>query len=217
MTQDELTTGISRRSFLKGAGGAAAVSGLGPAAGAVRGAGDAERGADGPVRGTVGIVLRINGQERPLQVEPRTTLLRALRERLEPALTGAKEVCERGSCGACTVLIDGQPACACSVLALDARGREITTIEGLEGGRASDGLNPVQAALLEQDGVMCGFCTPGFTLSLGACLDAHPGAPQAAIEAALAGNLCRCGSQPGILAAARKLGADTDSRPGGER
>ncbi|MAE28234.1 MAG: hypothetical protein CMJ87_04515 [Planctomycetes bacterium] len=217
MAADELTPGISRRNFLKGAGGAAAVTGLANRAVEASEAGEASvaSGADGPLRGTLEIVLRINGHERPVQVEPRTTLLRALRERLDPALTGTKEVCNGGSCGACTVLLDGEVACACSVLAIDARGREITTVEGLV--EKGEGLSPVQAALLEHDGVMCGFCTPGFTISLGALLDARPDAPEAAITEALAGNLCRCGTQPAVLAAARELssgGAKSDQGGG---
>ena len=207
MAADDTAPGISRRSFLKGAGGAAAVGGM---AGVVEAAATREV-QSGPIRGTVEIVLRVNGEERPVKVEPRTTLLRALRERMLPALTGAKEVCDRGNCGACTVLIDGEISCACLVLALDARGMEITTVEGLGG---PDNLSPVQDALWKNDGVMCGFCTPGFAVALSACLDEDPGADEAAVRRALSGNLCRCGTQPRILDAARGLAAQAKMEEG---
>src|SRR5688500_2657268 len=127
--------------------------------------------ADGPrverlAPGPVSIVLRVNGDDRPLSVEPRTTLLEALRDGL--GLTGSKEVCDRGACGACTVHLDGRPIVACMVLALDARGREVRTIEGLAG----HGLDPVQREFVGHDALMCGFCTPGMIMSIRALLDA---------------------------------------------
>ncbi len=143
------------------------------------------------------IILNVNGQDRTLRVEPRTTLLDALRDRLE--LTGSKKVCDRGTCGACTVLSDGRPIYACTTLAIDAQGSKITTIEGLG---APDRMSPLQAAFVKHDAQQCGFCTPGFVVALTALVNrnANPSAEQ--IEAAAGGNLCRCGTYHGIQLAA---------------
>jgi len=153
--------------------------------------------------GDVEIELLINGTKRKVVVEPRTTLLDALRMRIDPALTGTKSVCERGNCGACTVLVDGEPRYACLQLACDLRGRAITTIEGLG--------TPAQLSVLQQefvayDGSMCGFCTPGFVVAITACLQKDPAASEATIRTACAGNLCRCGTQPQIFEAALAAG-----------
>lgn len=201
---------LSRRRFLRGAGGVAAGGVIAPA---LLGAGCAStetRAAEpavpvGPeeLGGQVAIELSINGAPRKLTVEPRTTLLDALRTRLEPALTGTKTVCDRGNCGACTVLVDGEPRYACLQLACDLRGREITTVEGLG--------TPAQLGVLQQefvahDGSMCGFCTPGFVVAITACLKHDPRADEAEIRGACAGNLCRCGTQPQIFEAALAAG-----------
>lgn len=192
---------VSRRGFLKGAGGVAAAGGALGAAQALAARSQPKRFA-GPVE----IELSINGEARRLTVEPRTTLLSALRDRLEPALTGAKPVCEQGSCGACTVHVDGRPVYACMVLALDCVGAKLRTVEGLA---APGQLSPVQEAFVEQDALMCGFCTPGFVMSVTACLEKNPAASEAEIRKACAGNLCRCGTYPRVfeaaLAAGRKL------------
>ncbi len=191
---------LSRRSFLKGAGGAAAGSMF------ARGVAEAEQAATAEAQetgvptleGTAKITLSINGESRTLDVEPRTTLLSALRHRVEPALTGTKEVCDNGNCGACTVLVDGRPVYSCLQLACLSEGKEITTVEGLG---SPDNMSDVQAAFCEKDGLMCGFCTPGFVVASTACLERHSDADLETIREQLAGNLCRCGTYPKIFEA----------------
>lgn len=192
--------GVSRRSFLKGAGGVAAAGGV---LGAREDAAAGETGQDAAVEtlaGTVEVEMRVNGQARSVQVEPRTTLLSALRDRMEPALTGAKLVCDMGSCGACTVMIDGRPAYACMELAVRCRGREVKTVEGFG---TPDDMSDVQDAFCEKDGMMCGFCTPGFVVATHAALDRNPDASLDDIKYELSGNLCRCGTYPHVFEAAQ--------------
>ncbi|MCA0045757.1 (2Fe-2S)-binding protein [Mesorhizobium sp. B283B1A] len=143
--------------------------------------------------------LDINGHRHELQLEPRVTLLDALRDRL--GLTGTKKGCDHGQCGACTVHVDGERVLACLTLAAQAEGRTITTIEGL----AREGeLHPVQAAFLEQDAFQCGYCTPGQIMSAVACIrEGHAGSDEE-IREYMAGNLCRCGAYPHIVAAVRQ-------------
>jgi len=150
--------------------------------------------------------LDINGQHHELQLEPRVTLLDALRERL--GLTGTKKGCDHGQCGACTVHVDGQRVLACLTLAAQAEGRTITTIEGL----AREGeLHPVQAAFLEQDAFQCGYCTPGQIMSAVACIrEGHAGSDEE-IREYMAGNLCRCGAYPHIVAAVRQAALEVAS------
>ncbi|MCS6851092.1 MAG: (2Fe-2S)-binding protein [Gemmataceae bacterium] len=179
--------GLSRRQFLKGSGMVAATTALvGPAAPA------AEADAKAPVAlgpGPVKIQLTVNGKKMTTAVEPRVTLLDALRNYLD--VTGCKRVCDRGTCGACTVLLDGKPIYACTMLALEARGHDIKTAEAL----AADGrLDAVAAAFVKYDAQQCGFCTPGFVVALRGALDKNPKASPAEIEEALAGNICRCGT-----------------------
>ena len=143
------------------------------------------------------ITLTVNGEAREVQVEPRTTLLAALRDGL--GLTGAKEVCDRGACGGCTVQLDGRAIYACMMLAFDARDREIRTIEGLA---TDDQLDPVQEAFVENDALMCGFCTPGMVMSVRALLDENPNPTEEQVRTSVAGNLCRCGTYPKVFAAA---------------
>jgi len=133
------------------------------------------------------IQITINGRPHALEVEPRKTLLAVLRDQLH--LTGSKEGCSSGDCGACTVLLDGDPVNSCLVLAVEADGRQVTTIEGI----ASNGeLHPVQSALIETGGMQCGFCTPGVVMSSVALLRDNPKPTEDDIRQALAGNLCRC-------------------------
>lgn len=149
---------------------------------------------------TTTIQLTVNGRTHTLSVEPRRTLLDALREDLH--LTGAKPGCNMGQCGACTVLLDGEAIYSCLVLAVECQHRAITTIEGLA---RDDQLDPVQQAFIDHDALQCGFCTPGQVLALKSLLLRDPHPDDDAIERAMAGNLCRCGAYPKILAAARSL------------
>jgi aerobic-type carbon monoxide dehydrogenase small subunit (CoxS/CutS family) len=182
---------VTRRDFLRGAG--VAVSGSLVATETARAKPTA--GAATPILGPgkVPITLRINGKPHKLELEPRVTLLDALRNHLE--LTGAKKVCDRGTCGACTVEMDGQPVYACSVLAVEAQGRSIQTIEGLA---ANGKLHPVSAAFVDHDAQQCGFCTPGFVMAVKSFLDRHPNPTVEDVEKGLGGNLCRCGTYVGI-------------------
>ena len=149
--------------------------------------------------GAVPVTLTVNGQTLKLLLEPRVTLLDALRN--YSSLTGAKEGCDRASCGACTVLADGLPIYSCQKLAIEAQGSEITTIEGLaENGK----LSLVQQSFLEKDALMCGYCTPGFVMSVTALLKKNPRPNADDVKHACAGNLCRCGTQPRVLQAALK-------------
>jgi xanthine dehydrogenase YagT iron-sulfur-binding subunit len=144
------------------------------------------------------IALRVNGEHRELEVEPRRTLVEALR--LDLGLTGAKEACGMGNCGACTVHLDGEAVYACLVLAADCAGRSVTTIEGL----ASDGrLHRLQEAFIDADAFQCGFCTPGQIMALAALFQRQPKPSDAQIMRALSGNLCRCGAYQHIVQAAR--------------
>ncbi len=197
---------VSRRGFLAGVGGLAGATALGGAAAAQEG-GPATLG-PGPAKFT----LRVNGQDRAVECEPRVTLLDALRERL--GLTGAKRVCDRGECGACTVLLDGQPACSCMVLAVDARGRAVTTVEGLG---APGSLHPVQEAFVQADGLQCGFCTSGQVVATAALLSRTPDPTPDQAREALAGNVCRCGAYPRIVEAALAAAKALRSRGGGKR
>ncbi|WFU01612.1 (2Fe-2S)-binding protein [Rhizobium sp. CB3171] len=144
--------------------------------------------------------LDINGREHELSLDPRVTLLDALREHL--CLTGTKKGCDQGQCGACTVHVDGERVLSCLTLAAQAEGRKITTIEGLA---AENGdLHPVQAAFLEHDAFQCGYCTPGQIMSAVACIrEGHAGSDDE-IREYMAGNLCRCGAYPHIVAAVRE-------------
>ncbi|OHE80888.1 MAG: hypothetical protein A3G75_14340 [Verrucomicrobia bacterium RIFCSPLOWO2_12_FULL_64_8] len=188
--------GVTRRSFLKGLG-ASAVSAAALAAEGV--AEELAKANAEKVQGPhpVPMSLRINGETHNLQLEPRVTLLEALRTHV--GLTGPKESCDRASCGACTVLLNGVPLYACSMLAIEAQGAEITTIEGLN---RNGELTPIQQALVDHDGLQCGYCSPGFVMTLTALLRRNPRPTEADVRAACAGNLCRCGAYPRIFAAA---------------
>lgn len=204
MTEErEGTGGISRRGFLKGMGGGV-LSGAAVAEGLLKG--EAEALGTGPkaevIKGRTSIELKVNGQVRQVEVEPRTTLLDALRNRLEQ--TGSKEVCDRGQCGACTVLIDGRAALACMMLALDARGKEIITVEGLN---RNGELSTVQEAFVEKDGQMCGFCTPGMVMSATALLQANSNPTLEEVKVGVSGNLCRCGTYPKVFEAIQSAAA----------
>ena len=149
--------------------------------------------------GTVKVVLDVNGQKREAQVEPRTTLLNTLRNHLDPAVTGPKLVCDIGTCGACTVLLDGKPVYSCLVLAVDATSKKITTVEGLG---TPENPNAVQSAFVENDALMCGFCTPGFVTTISAYLKKNPNPSLAEVREACKGNFCRCGTYPRVFEAA---------------
>jgi len=156
--------------------------------------------------GKVPVSLNVNGKKLSAQLEPRVTLLDALRDQFE--LTGAKRVCDRGTCGACTVLLDGKAVYSCSVLAIDAQSAQITTVEGLgETGH----LHPIQQAFIDNDAQQCGFCTPGFVVATKAFLDQHPNPTPEQVKHGLGGNFCRCGTYAGmrlaVMQAAKTKGA----------
>ncbi len=195
------TSGLTRRDFIKISGvGVAVPLALGPTV--VRAAGEDVM-VHGP--GKVPISLNVNGNKLTAELEPRVTLLDALRDNF--GLTGAKRVCDRGTCGACTVLMDAKPVYACMVLAIDAQGKKITTIEGLTEG---DALTPVMQAFVDHDAQQCGFCTPGFVVATTHFLQQHPRATEDDIRRGLSGNYCRCGTYDGIraVALARKAGEE---------
>ena len=196
---DPTPDGVSRRALFKGAGLAAASAAL--ARGGAAFAREAESGPgtvrkQGPGAGT--ITLRVNGADRSVTAAPRDTLLDVLRLPLD--LTGAKPVCDRGQCGACTVWLHGAPVYACTVLAVEAEGREITTVEGLG---TPDAMDRTQAAFVHEDGMQCGFCTPGMVMAVAHAVKEHgPDLTEAQVRDATAGNLCRCGTYPHVVRAA---------------
>jgi xanthine dehydrogenase YagT iron-sulfur-binding subunit len=182
---------LTRRDFLKGAG--VTVSG-----GLLVGSTVASAAPPGPEAGFVGpgavpVTLRVNGKVRKLNLEPRVTLLDALRDRLD--ITGSKKVCDRATCGSCTVLLDRKPVYACTVLAIEAQGHNITTIEGLA---SDDKLTPVMEAFVKHDAQQCGFCTPGFVVACTAYLERDHNPTMEEIDKNLGGNICRCGTYRGI-------------------
>ena len=188
--------GVSRREFLKlGAITVAVPAVVGPTVIEVAGE---EVAVHGPGKTTV--TLKINGQEYSAELEPRVTLLDALRDNFE--LTGAKRVCDRGECGACTVLLGNRPVYACAVLAIDAQEYAITTIEGLN---QNLGLNRIQQAFVANDAQQCGFCTPGFIVASHALLARTPSLTEQQVIKGLSGNFCRCGTYYGMRDAMAQL------------
>ena len=189
----------SRRRFLKGVGIAGAGAALADQLLIEAKAQDTKAKGARTISGNVDLTLNINGQPRTVKVEPRTTLLSTLRDHLEPAVTGPKLVCDMGTCGACTVLLDGKPAYSCLVLAVDATARQITTVEGLG---KPDAMNAVQTAFVDKDALMCGFCTPGFITTISAYLKKNPNPSLDQVREACKGNFCRCGTYPRVFEAA---------------
>lgn len=191
----------TRRTFLKGVGVAAVSTEAVLARAAV--AADAPPAPDAlntVLEGPLKLTLHLNDQPRQVTVEPRTTLLSALRDHMDPPITGPKLVCNEATCGACTVLLNGKPVYGCSVLAIDAVGKKVTTVEGLG---TPEKMNAVQAAFVEKDAMMCGFCTPGFVTTLTALLAHNPNPTEQQVREACHGNFCRCGTYPHIFAAAQ--------------
>lgn len=185
-------SGFSRRDFLRGSGAVAAATALHTQ---VAEAVQQNQGAE-IVRGEKSITLNVNGKDHTVKVEPRTTLLEALRYQLD--LTGCKPVCAHGSAGTSTVFIDGKPVEAATTLALAAAGKKIQTVEGLGGAK----VDPVVQAFVDHDAQQCGFCTPGFVMAVRAFLNSHPNATEDQIRAGLNGNICRCGTYANIVDAA---------------
>jgi len=187
---------VSRRNFLKTAG-------VGSLATAVTSVGVAEVAAQsGPAAmgpGDVPVTLTVNGKRLDLRIEPRVTLLNAIRNRAD--LTGNKRVCDRGACGACTMIVDGRTVYSCSTLAIEVQGKQIRTVDGLANGAT---LHPVQQAFVDTDGLMCGFCTPGFVMATVALLERTPNPTLDQAKKGLDGNICRCGTFVRIMEAALK-------------
>ena len=154
----------------------------------------------------VDATLDVNGISYPVELAPGTTLLAAVRDVV--GLTGSKEGCDDSECGACMMLLDGQPVNSCSYLALQAEGSRITTVEGLADG---DALAPLQAAFLELGGVQCGFCTPGMLVSATALLTDNPSPTEDEVRIGLSGNLCRCTGYDGIVKAVLSVATATES------
>ncbi|HEY1786566.1 MAG TPA: (2Fe-2S)-binding protein [Verrucomicrobiae bacterium] len=186
---------VSRRTFIKGLGATAvtAVAAQTTAVAQELEKANAEK-VIGP--GAVPVALTVNGERLQLQLEPRVTLLDALRN--YSSLTGSKEGCDRAACGACTVLLDGAPIYSCQKLAIEAQGHEITTIEGVTNNGT---LSKVQRAFIDKDALQCGYCTPGFVMSVTALLNKNPRPTIEEAKHACSGNLCRCGTQPHVLKA----------------
>jgi aerobic-type carbon monoxide dehydrogenase small subunit (CoxS/CutS family) len=185
--------GISRRGFLKTAGiGVAATSLLDPK---LAGFGIQ----DGPpvLKGETEVKFKLNGAEKAVTVGTGVTALELLRDQLD--LTGTKLVCDRGSCGACTIHLDGRPVNSCLLLSVDLAGKDVQTIEGLAKG---DVLHPLQQAFVEEDALQCGFCTPGMVMSCKALLDRNPSPSRDDVARAVAGNICRCGTYFNVFRAA---------------
>jgi xanthine dehydrogenase YagT iron-sulfur-binding subunit len=190
---------FSRRGFIRGVGIGGGALGAGllekeavaapPAAGVV-----------GP--GAVPITLNINGKPVNVSVEPAVTLSDALRDYLD--MTGSKRVCDRGTCGACTVIMNGKSVYSCTVLAVDAQGKNIETIEGLGG---PDKMHPVSQAFWNNDAQQCGYCTPGFVMACKGFLDEHPNPTLEDVKHGLGGNLCRCGTYMGVRKAVLEAAA----------
>jgi xanthine dehydrogenase YagT iron-sulfur-binding subunit len=190
---EEPKQGMTRRSFIKGVGvGAAAAAAASGTLSAIASAEAKEVKAEDMAK----LTLKVNGRSHRLLVEPRWSLLFVLREKM--GLTGTKVGCERGECGACTVLINGVPRYACMTLALEAEGHEITTVEGLMEGEE---LGPVQQAFLENDAFQCGYCTPGQIMAAEGLLRAGIPSTVAEIQKGMSGNLCRCGAYAHIFRA----------------
>ena len=198
--EKQIKPAVSRRGFL---GGASVGGGLLATSLAVQEA-DAQAAGKLSGLGEVAITLNINGKPTNLAVEPRVTLLDALRHKLD--LTGAKRVCDRGTCGACTIMVNGKTVYGCSVLAIDAVGKQIATIESLGG---PGKLHPVSAAFVKHDAQQCGYCTPGFVMAAKAFLDKNPNPTREQVQKGLSGNICRCGTYVGmreaVLEASRSM------------
>ncbi len=193
--------GFSRRNFLKTAG-------VGAAATSLVGVGAPAEAATVLGPGPVPLSLKVNGAVKAVTVEPRVTLLAALRNHLD--LTGAKQVCDRGGCGACTVLVDGEPVASCLMLAADGVGHDITTVEGLG---TPEKMSPLQSAFVECDALQCGFCTPGFVVTGTALLKKIPSPSLDQIKDGLAGNLCRCGTYGRVFEAVQKAAKSMAAAP----
>jgi xanthine dehydrogenase YagT iron-sulfur-binding subunit len=189
----------SRRRFLKGVGFAGAGAALADKFLIEADGKDMQSRGARTLSGSVDVTLNVNGQIRNAKVEPRTTLLSTLRNHLDPAVTGPKLVCDMGTCGACTVLMDGKPVYSCLVLAVDATGKKITTVEGLGNPAA---MNSVQSAFVDKDALMCGFCTPGFVTTISAYLKKNSNPSLDQVREACKGNFCRCGTYPRVFEAA---------------
>jgi xanthine dehydrogenase YagT iron-sulfur-binding subunit len=194
---------VSRRRFLRKLGGSLAATAL---TGAVVArdeeqaeaavAAEPQGTAANPMTGTATVALTVNGQKKTATVDLRRTLLEMLRTDFD--LTGTKKVCDRGSCGACTVLLDGRPVYSCMTLAVEADRRKVETVEGLAKGNR---YHPLQTAFVERDALMCGFCTPGFLMSSKALLDKNKNPTLDDVKNACCGNICRCGTYPRIFEA----------------
>jgi xanthine dehydrogenase YagT iron-sulfur-binding subunit len=187
-------SGFDRRAFMAGAAGSALVPMTARAA-----AQDASVSAAQDPALPVDVTLRVNGKDKRLRIDARTTVLDALREHLK--LTGSKKGCDHGQCGACTVLIDDRRVVSCLTLALAAEGQEITTIEGLA---TDDHLHPMQQAFVDNDAFQCGYCTPGQIMSAVACVKEGHAGSEADIREYMSGNICRCAAYPNIVAAVKQ-------------
>src|SRR5215813_14183820 len=186
---------VSRRDFLKSASVGGIVT-------AVAGTAEVEAQAPGATvigPGEVPVQLNVNGKQINLRIEPRVTLLDALRMRTD--LTGNKRGCDRGACGACTMIVDGRTVYSCSTLAIEVQGKRIRTVDGLAEGNK---LHPVQQAFCDADAMMCGFCTPGFIMATVGFLERHPNATPEQLRKGLDGNICRCGTFNRVFEAAMK-------------
>jgi xanthine dehydrogenase YagT iron-sulfur-binding subunit len=188
-------TGHSRRDFLRGSGVAAATAVLTGQAPLELDAAAAAQDEPKVLAGSVEITLKVNGQDMRCTVEPRSTLLDTLRHRLD--VTGPKRVCDRASCGACTTIVDGDSIYSCTTLAVSCQGKTIQTLESFDTGEKG-----IPHAFHEHDGLMCGYCTPGFVTSCKALLDKNPSPTLDEVKKGLEGNICRCGTYVGVMQAA---------------
>ncbi len=192
MSRKEKKSSLSRRQFLKGMGTGVAGSLVATKIAKALPVEKLEQ--MSPPEGQLMVQLNVNGKDYTLHIEPQTTLVEVLRDQLQ--LTGTKVVCNHGECGACTVLLDGRAVYSCHMLAVDAQGKKITTIEGLMRGEE---LHPLQKAFVKKDGFQCGFCTPGQVMAAQALLLKNPQPSKEEILDGMSGNLCRCAAYPKII------------------
>lgn len=193
MSQKKKHDGLSRRGFIKGVGGGVVSTAV---LTSVKRISASEQYGDVIGPDIAKVTFTVNGQKKTISVDPRVTLLDALRDQL--SFTGTKRVCNKGQCGACTIILNGRTVLACSMLAIDAEGAVIETIEGLATG---ENLHPIQREFVKNDALQCGFCTPGFIMSSAVLLRHNPSPTMDEIKQAVSGNLCRCGTYPHVFKA----------------